>query len=547
VYASAHDLARFGLFHLKAHLADQRHILSDKTIDAMKEDTVPMGDAAYGLGWHIRKDGKGRRQVLHGGASGGADAQFTLVPDHNLCVVVLANVTRNWPGAVTEAVTNSILATLLGGEPDDFPTLRPAPPPRTTGLPGKLEGQWVGKVHTHQGDRDVTLWCRPGGEVQVQLGEQSRASVREARLQAGAFTGQMDGDVGTDDARRRPHHLEWDVTLRGEALNGTLYATTRTKRPLRLGYWVELHRTTPRSPEGRDEAYRRHGLDPTTPLESRLQSAPASVLELFREAGRAAPKPHPLTGAERAKVSSAMQSLPPLHRRILRERLRGVSFLDGMPNTALTSTVNAEEPFQLFDITVNAVILSKSASVWLTEKEQTCFDTSGSSLRVSLDAGTKVDALLYVLLHEATHIVDFSERITPPVAADGRSWQADSRPVTPFTEGVWSDLSLPVARFRDPLRERVRFYTRSGALPVDQAPQVYGWLRRTPFVSLYGGRNSLDDLAEYVSVYHLVEVLKQPYRIVIRRDDDEVFVYEPMKSDLVRRRIGQMKRFYQGG
>src|SRR5215471_2079217 len=98
----------------------------------------------------IRKASKGRRQVLHGGASAGADAQFTLVPEQKLSVVVLANVTRRWPGAVTESVTNAILATTLGGKPDDFPTLQPTAPPRISGLPGKLEGKWVGAVQTHQ-------------------------------------------------------------------------------------------------------------------------------------------------------------------------------------------------------------------------------------------------------------------------------------------------------------------------------------------------------------------------------------------------------------
>jgi hypothetical protein len=216
-----------------------------------------------------------------------------------------------------------------------------------------------------------------------------------------------------------------------------------------------------------------------------------------------------------------------------------------MPNTALTSTVNPQESFRLFDITVNAGILDKNVSEWLTQKERSCFDTTGSPLRVSVDAGAKLDALFYVLLHEATHIVDYTEHITPSVSADGRHWTADRRPVASFTEGIWNDLSLPALPFRDPLRARVRFYSDGGALPVDQAPQVYRALRRTPFVSLYGGRNSLEDLAEYVTVYHLAEVLKQPYRIVIRRGNDEVFVYEPMKSDLVRRRIGQMKHFYK--
>jgi hypothetical protein len=246
IFASAHDMARFGLFHLKAHLPDQQQILSDRNIDEMKNVTVPMGNAEYGLGWHIRKDSKGRHQVLHGGASAGADAQFTLVPDEKLCVVVLANVTRHFPGAVTEAVTNAILATLLGGKPDDFPTLLPNPPPKTSGLPGKLQGKWTGTVRTHQSDLSLTLWCEPNGDVLAQLGKQAKRPIREARLDGTTFTGKMEGDIGTDDAQRRPHELEWNVTLRGDLLNGTIYATTKTTRPLRVGSWVELHRRVSR-------------------------------------------------------------------------------------------------------------------------------------------------------------------------------------------------------------------------------------------------------------------------------------------------------------
>lgn len=311
---------------------------------------------------------------------------------------------------------------------------------------------------------------------------------------------------------------------------------------------VSLLAASPPAPEaGPAASYQRHGLDPRTPLESRLAATPASVLALFRELGGPAPTAHSLTAGERSQLDSAINCLPPVHRRVLKERLRVLSFLDGMPNTALTSTVNPDESFRLFDITFNARILHQNVSEWLTQKERTCFDTKGSPLGVEVDAGKKVDALVYVLIHEATHIVDMSERITPPVAVQGKSVTAAGHSASAFTEGIWNDLSLPVAAFRDPLREHVRFYVTCPALPIDRAPDVYAYLSRTPFASLYGGRNWLDDLAEYVSVYHLTEVLKQPYRLVIRRGNQEIFAYEPMKSDLVRRRIGQMKRFYVGG
>jgi hypothetical protein len=307
-----------------------------------------------------------------------------------------------------------------------------------------------------------------------------------------------------------------------------------------LGLFFVLAGDLPAAEHPATQAYRKHGLEPGTPVESRAKKAPASVISLLREAGRPDPKLHALTDTERAQLKSAVQALPPAHRRILKERLRTLSFLDGMPNTALTSTVNPDESFRLLDITVNAAILRQNVSEWLTQKEQTCFDATGSPLRVSIDAGTKLDALLYVLIHEATHVIDAAEQITPSMAG--------KRSPSAFTAGVWNDLAMPVAAYRDPLRVHVRFYTNGDdKMPVERAPELYEWLRRTPFVSLYGGRNWLDDLAEFATVYHLTEVLKQPYRIVIRRGVEEVFVYEPMKSDLVRRRFGQMKQFYVGG
>jgi CubicO group peptidase (beta-lactamase class C family) len=243
ICASAHDLARFGLFHLKAHLSDQKPILSDKAIAEMQQATVPMGKDAYGLGWHIRKDAKGRRYVLHGGASAGVDAQFTLVPDEKLCVVVLANMTRHFPGAVTEHITNVILANILGGEPEHFPIFRTDSQAKVSGLPESLRGKWTGIVQTHEREMPLVLSCRANGEVDAQLGDQSKKAVTDVRFESGVLTGKMAGTVGTRDANRRPHDLEWELTLRGEVMNGTLYAVGRQgARGLRLGYWVELHR-----------------------------------------------------------------------------------------------------------------------------------------------------------------------------------------------------------------------------------------------------------------------------------------------------------------
>ncbi|HEX6738336.1 MAG TPA: hypothetical protein VF310_08700 [Vicinamibacteria bacterium] len=283
----------------------------------------------------------------------------------------------------------------------------------------------------------------------------------------------------------------------------------------------------------RAEALRKHGLDPESSLESRIGKTPASVLQMFAEAGPAAPtpQPHELTAAERRKLVDALEALPPLQRRVLRERLRTVSVLDGIPNTALTSTVNPDEPYRLFDITLRAGILSESVSQFLTWKERGCFEAAGSSRSVSIEAG-ELDGVLYVLLHEASHVVDSSLGMSASGA--------------PFVEGVWSEATVLAPAYRGSLLERITFRAGGEVLPIARAEAVYAALAKTPFVSLYASRNWHDDLAESVAWYHLAEKRQQPYRIVVRDGQKEAFTYEPLKSTLVRQRLERLRVFYEG-
>src|SRR6266849_4592655 len=73
IWSSAHDVVRFGMFQLKDHLPDQRAILTDATLDLMKEPAtggVPsagtmLGRKSYGLGWFIEPDDHGYMVLSH--------------------------------------------------------------------------------------------------------------------------------------------------------------------------------------------------------------------------------------------------------------------------------------------------------------------------------------------------------------------------------------------------------------------------------------------------------------------------------------------------
>ena len=135
-----------------------------------------------------------------------------------------------------------------------------------------------------------------------------------------------------------------------------------------------------------------------------LAPAPESVFKSFREAGMD-PDNHALTEVESAKVEAGFSVLTPLHRKILSTHLHYISFMDNMPNTALTSPVVCPDSVERFNITFRAGILHETISDRASKKENTLYEKIGSGeYTVSIEAG-QLDAFVYVLLHEATHVV----------------------------------------------------------------------------------------------------------------------------------------------
>ncbi|CCH53466.1 putative secreted protein [Fibrisoma limi BUZ 3] len=277
----------------------------------------------------------------------------------------------------------------------------------------------------------------------------------------------------------------------------------------------------------------RHQLD----LSQRIRTAPESVFKMFSEAGMK-PVNHELTQAQKEKVSKAFNLLPPLHQRILTQHLQSISFMDNMPNTALTSLLDSGDGPKKFNITFRAGLLDETISEWASWKENSCFKrTTDSSYAVRVEGGS-LDAILYVLLHEATHVVDAVRNITPH-ASGSRAVIAP----TPFTKGVWRTMNVPDDRYIDSLLEQTRF--RSGQpMPISLAPDVYRKLAQTPFPSLYGMAAWSEDIAELATIYHLTAKLNQPFHVVVSKDNVEVTRFEPMKNGLVQQRLKQLRFFY---
>ncbi len=235
IYASAHDLLRFALFHLKARQRGQKAILTDASIDEMQKPAVEINaSSGYGIGWNI-----GRRRsatvVSHSGGMGGVSTILLLVPKEKIAVVALSNARSSLPGDIAFR----ILDQLLGGgardsvSHDNTGAFKPS---------AGYIGDWKGKLETHSGAHLFLLRIRSSGHIEAKLGEAPWTTVNQPRLDGGYLTGSMAGDVGTEDASRRPHRIQLSLKMRGNILNGaaTAVSSPGNRAGNALTSWLEV-------------------------------------------------------------------------------------------------------------------------------------------------------------------------------------------------------------------------------------------------------------------------------------------------------------------
>jgi CubicO group peptidase (beta-lactamase class C family) len=244
IYNSVHDLIRFGMFHLKAHLPNQKAILSDEAIDDMKVGTFEIGKGNYyGVGWASCIDSNGYRAVWHNGGMSGVSTALMLIPDEKIAVAVLANSASPLPDMIYKDILSALLPKYAENraireanqksernqQPTDF-------------IPSsELIGEWNGNVHTYKGDIPITFWFKECGDIVVKMGDQFKTLLNDPIFRDDYLTGLMTGEVNTEDSNRRHYHLSLTMKLRDQVLNGSLTAVSNIgKRGNALSHWIEI-------------------------------------------------------------------------------------------------------------------------------------------------------------------------------------------------------------------------------------------------------------------------------------------------------------------
>ncbi len=247
IYCNAHGLALFGMFHLKSHLANQKAILSDKSIEMMQNSTASTGGSSrYGMGWWVTEDLNGYRSLLGQGGTDDAMAFLRLIPSEEIAVVMLTNTGDEFPPKIVDEILSTLLPQYrLRSQNAPINSAQPASTQIKTF--SSFIGNWVGKVHTYRGDVPITMTMSASGDVQAKVGSVSATTVKKFELSNEGLLGRLTGKLGTDDdTGPEPYDLDFELYRKGNMLYGS--TTTRpgpgARYGARLSYWVELRKAS---------------------------------------------------------------------------------------------------------------------------------------------------------------------------------------------------------------------------------------------------------------------------------------------------------------
>lgn len=248
VFSSAHELVRFGSFHLKTlprgPASRGRAVLADSTIDRMQRVATP-GDSlnGYGLGWAIDDD-LGVRRVRHTGGMPGVATVLSLYPAAGVAIVVLSNQSSGLPGRIATELAAAVLPSSYGAA---LATRRgtPARAPATFATPADLRGEWRGTVRTYEGSLPLVLRL-DSLDVRVRLADRGAlwTLLNDASIRDGVLSGRFVGTLPTADARRAAHVIALQLQAREGTMRGWVAASATTEtNDYSLSSYAELTRT----------------------------------------------------------------------------------------------------------------------------------------------------------------------------------------------------------------------------------------------------------------------------------------------------------------
>jgi CubicO group peptidase (beta-lactamase class C family) len=261
IYSSVRDLARFGMFHLKSNLKNQKQILSAAEIDLMQSHKEPNAlypyydSAAYGLGWYHKADDNGHKVVWHEGGMMGASSIIRLIPEKNIAVAVIINSSnRRFCVEIADELSKIVLPEYTPATLDEDAEVANFKPYATD---PDYFGEWTGTIKVDGAEIPCSLKFQPDGTAIITYADftyksyftQNNPLPHKTILLASIvnrefFVGMFPGNLPSKDIRREfSQIMSLKLFKSGDRLSGAIVALAAASREYyAYPFYIKLER-----------------------------------------------------------------------------------------------------------------------------------------------------------------------------------------------------------------------------------------------------------------------------------------------------------------
>jgi hypothetical protein len=176
VYSSAHDLVRFGMYHLGLLDLVGPAPVSPKGLAEMHRSIARWGSDGYGLGWTLTNLTEGTRVINHGGGMPGVHAQLLLLPEKKVVLVSLANSLKPEASERVKDELGSAMAL-------DYRAAKKSDPESI------FAGEWIGEIATSARSIPLRLQIEDRINCYVEIDKGKMHRVLEMKIENGYWTG----------------------------------------------------------------------------------------------------------------------------------------------------------------------------------------------------------------------------------------------------------------------------------------------------------------------------------------------------------------------
>ena len=268
-------------------------------------------------------------------------------------------------------------------------------------------------------------------------------------------------------------------------------------------------------------------------IEDKLLNTPKIIIDIINNMDHVDYySSYELDNHERELFLNYFNFLPKKYKEIIEEKVVGIYFVNNFLGGGMTTAIFDKAGNMYIAMFLNPKILHKNISEWINFRDNSAFTNVENIITLKIECDSEFFALIHTLVHEASHVYDYYNFLTPYT----EKILINKKFPTEFVENIWIDYNIPNLDFDYSEREYMSFYNLGEKLNINDAIKIYFFLENTPFSSLYGSLTWAEDFAESFTWYYLRKYFNVEYITTIYKNERIMLIYNPNLNQLVKSR-----------